>query len=321
MKFDNLKLAFQYALPKHGVSKLVGYLAKAKLGFVTTFFVKSFIKAYDINMAEAKHSDPKHFDTFNEFFTRELAEGVRPLVDAEDAVAHPVDGAVSQLGPIETDRLVQAKNHYYTTLELLGGYDDLADKFVDGDFACIYLAPSDYHRLHMPLDGQLTDMVYVPGEAFSVNPLTAQNVPNLFARNERVVAMFDTKVGPMAMVLVGATIVRSIETVWAGEITPPRGKDVTRWEYPAEGDKSVFLEKGAEMGRFKLGSTVVCLFGKDAIRFQEDLKAGSTTRMGELFATINASQSNATSSDDATDTTNEITPDSQGSEGSDTTQS
>lgn len=286
MKFDNLKLAFQYALPKHGVSKLVGYLAKAKLGFVTTFFVKSFIKAYDINMAEAKHSDPKHFDTFNDFFTRELADGVRPLVDGENDVAHPVDGAVSQLGPIETDRLVQAKNHYYTTLELLGGYEDLAEQFVDGDFACIYLAPSDYHRLHMPLDGQLTDMVYVPGEAFSVNPLTAQNVPNLFARNERVVAMFDTKVGPMAMVLVGATIVRSIETVWAGEITPPRGKDVTRWNYPSEGDKAVFLEKGAEMGRFKLGSTVVCLFGKDAIKFKEDLEAGSTTRMGELFATI-----------------------------------
>lgn len=288
MKYDNLKLAFQYALPKHGISKLVGYLAKAKLGFVTTFFVKSFIKAYDINMDEAQNPDPKHYDTFNAFFTRALADGVRPLVEDENAVAHPVDGAVSQLGPIDEGRLVQAKNHYYTTLELLGGYEDLAEQFEDGDFACVYLAPSDYHRLHMPLAGQLTDMVYVPGEAFSVNPLTAQNVPNLFARNERVVAMFDTEVGPMAMVLVGATIVRSIETVWAGEITPPRGKDVTRWEYPAEGDKAVSLEKGEEMGRFKLGSTVVCLFGKDAIKFKEDLEAGSTTRMGEQFATINA---------------------------------
>ncbi len=291
MNFDNFKLAFQYALPKHGVSKLVGYLAKAKLGFVTTFFVKSFIKAYDINMDEAKHSDPKHFDTFNEFFTRELAPGVRTIVDGEHEVAHPVDGAVSQAGTIETDKLVQAKNHYYTTLELLGGYEDLSAKFVDGDFACIYLAPSDYHRLHMPVDGTLTDMVYVPGDAFSVNPLTAQNVPNLFARNERVVAMFDTKIGPMAMVLVGATIVRSIETVWAGEITPPRGKDVTRWDYPSEGEKSVHLKKGEEMGRFKLGSTVVCLFGKDAIEFTADIKAGATTRLGELFATVKETDS------------------------------
>ena len=285
VKYDNLKLAFQYALPKHGVSKLVGYLAKAKLGFVTTFFIKSFIKAYDINMDEAKYPDPKHYKTFNDFFTRELAEDVRTIVDGENEIAHPVDGAVSQLGKIDDGRLVQAKNHYYTALELLGGYEDLAEKFDDGDFACIYLAPSDYHRLHMPVAGTLTDMIYVPGDAFSVNPLTAQNVPNLFARNERVVAMFDTELGPMAMVLVGATIVRSIETVWAGEITPPRGKFVNRWDYPAEGEKSVKLERGEEMGRFKLGSTVVCLFGKDAIEFADDVKAGSTTRLGELFAT------------------------------------
>lgn len=284
MNFDNLKIAFQYALPKHGVSKLVGFLARAKLGFVSTGLIKGFIKAYDINMAEAKHSDPKHFKTFNDFFTRELDEGVRPLVEGDDKIAHPVDGTVSQLGPIKDGTLVQAKNHYYSLLELVGGDQDIADKFEDGDFATIYLAPSDYHRLHMPVAGTLTDMVYVPGDAFSVNPLTAENVPNLFARNERVVAVFDTELGPMAMILVGATIVRSIETVWAGEVTPPRGKSVNRWEYPSEGLNAVELEKGEEMGRFKLGSTVVCLFGKDKIKFLDDLKNGSVTRMGEHFA-------------------------------------
>lgn len=284
VNFDNLKIAFQYALPKHGVSKLVGYLAKAKLGFVTTALVKGFIKAYKINMSEAKYSDPAHYDTFNDFFTRELEEGVRPLVAGDDKLAHPVDGTVSQLGPIKDGTLVQAKNHYYSVLELVGGDQDLADKFEDGDFATIYLAPSDYHRLHMPIDGTLTDMVYVPGDAFSVNPLTAENVPNLFARNERVVCIFDTPVGAMAMVLVGATIVRSIETVWAGEITPPRGKDVNRWRYSKDGADSVELQKGDEMGRFKLGSTVVCLFAKDKVELLESLESGSVTRMGELFA-------------------------------------
>jgi phosphatidylserine decarboxylase len=284
VNFDNLKIAFQYALPKHGVSKLVGFLARARLGIVTTGLIKAFIKAYNINMNEAEHSDASHYKTFNEFFTRALAHGVRPLVTEEHAVAHPVDGTVSQLGPIKDGTLVQAKHHYYSVLELLGGDDDLAEKFEDGDFATIYLAPSDYHRLHMPLSGTLTDMVYVPGDAFSVNPLTAANVPNLFARNERVVAIFETEVGPMAMVLVGATIVRSIETVWAGEVTPPRGTAVNRWRYPTDGDNTIFLEKGEEMGRFKLGSTVVCLFPKDKIEFLEGLEAGSATRMGTHFA-------------------------------------
>lgn len=286
MNTDNLKIAFQYALPKHGISKLVGYLAKAKLGFFTTGLIKAFIKAYKIDMNEAKYPDPSHYKAFNEFFTRELAPGVRPLVEEDKHVAHPVDGTVSQLGPIKEGTLVQAKHHYYSTLELLGGDQDLADKFDDGDFATIYLAPSDYHRLHMPLAGTLTDMVYVPGDAFSVNPLTAANVPNLFARNERVVAIFETEVGPMAMVLVGATIVRSIETVWAGEVTPPRGPSVHRWQYPSEGEKAIYLEKGEEMGRFKLGSTVVCLFPKDTVKFLDDLQTGSVTRMGAHFADL-----------------------------------
>lgn len=286
MNLDNLKIAFQYALPKHGVSKLVGFLARAKLGFVTTGLIKGFIKAYNINMDEAEYPDPSHYKTFNDFFTRALAPGVRPLVDGENTVAHPVDGTVSQLGPINDGTLVQAKHHYYSTLELLGGDQDLADKFDGGDFATIYLAPSDYHRLHMPLSGTLTDMVYVPGDAFSVNPLTAANVPNLFARNERVVAIFETAIGPMAMVLVGATIVRSIETVWAGEITPPRGKNVNRWQYPTDGEGKISLEKGEEMGRFKLGSTVVCLFPKDKVAFLDSLEAGSITRMGEHFADL-----------------------------------
>jgi len=286
VNFDNFKIAFQYALPKHGVSKLVGFLAKAKLGFVTTGLIKSFVKAYDINMDEAKHSDPAYFKTFNDFFTRELADGVRPIIEDKDKLAHPVDGAVSQLGPIKDGTLVQAKNHYYSLLELVGGDQVIADKFDDGDFATIYLAPSDYHRLHMPVKGTLTDMIYVPGDAFSVNPLTAANVPNLFARNERVVCVFDTELGPMAMILVGATIVRSIETVWAGEITPPRGKSVNHVTYSTDGDDAIVLEKGEEMGRFKLGSTVVCLFAEDKVKFIEALEAGSVTRLGEHFADV-----------------------------------
>ena len=281
---DNFKIAFQYALPKHATSKLVGFLARAKLGFVTTALIKTFIKVYKIDMSEAVYSDPKHYKTFNDFFTRALTSELRPIVEAPQALAHPVDGKVSQMGKIVDGALLQAKHHYYSAQELLGGEAFLSDTFNEGDFATIYLAPSDYHRIHMPIAGTLTDMIYVPGEAFSVNPLTAENVPNLFARNERVVCLFETEVGTMALVLVGATIVRSIETVWAGEITPPRGETISHRTYSTEGDEAIKLEKGEEMGRFKLGSTVVCLFEKNAIQFIEGLKAGSVTRMGTHFA-------------------------------------
>ncbi len=282
---DQLKITLQYILPKHLISRLVGYLAAARLGFVSHALMKLFIRAYGINMAEARYENPCDYASFNDFFTRPLKDGARPVVTDEQTLTHPVDGAISQAGAIAGDQLLQAKGHFYTVKALLGGDDNTAAAFQDGTFACIYLAPKDYHRIHMPIAGTLREMIYVPGELFSVNPLTAANVPGLFARNERVVTIFDTAAGPMALVLVGATIVASIETVWAGTVTPPTGSEVFRWQYPAEGPNAVHLEKGAEMGRFKLGSTVVLTFAKDAVELLPTNFPGAVTRMGTAFAT------------------------------------
>jgi phosphatidylserine decarboxylase len=284
---DNLKITLQYLMPKHLISRLVGKLAAAKLGWFTHFLINRFIKAYGINMAEAQFERAQDYASFNEFFTRPLKDGIRPLATEADIVAHPVDGCISQLGPIVQGQLVQAKNHSYSLQALLGGDIAAAEPFAGGDFATIYLAPKDYHRIHMPVSGTLRQMIYVPGDLFSVNPLTAENVPDLFARNERVVTIFDTELGPMALVLVGATIVASIETVWAGTVTPPAGKNVFRWTYPAQGKNAITLAKGAEMGRFKLGSTVVLAFPANKLQFLADQQPGTVTRMGAPFAELN----------------------------------
>ncbi|MDO6763538.1 archaetidylserine decarboxylase [Agarivorans sp. 1_MG-2023] len=278
---DKIKVAAQYCFPQHGLSRLVGKLAQAEAGKLTHWVIKKFINRYQVDMNDAVNSEPSAYPSFNAFFTRPLNPGTRPLVDGDSNLAHPVDGAVSQLGPIQHGRIIQAKGHDYSARELLGGDKELAEAFNDGDFATIYLAPKDYHRIHMPCKGKLRKMVYVPGQLFSVNPLTAANVPNLFARNERVVAIFDTEFGPMAMVLVGATIVASIETIWSGTVTPPGSKQVFTWDYS---DQDISLDKGAEMGRFKLGSTVVMLFAKDAIEFEQSLAPTVSTVMGTHFA-------------------------------------
>ena len=240
-------------------------------------------------MSEALYPHPEHYKTFNEFFTRQLKPEVRQIAEGDDVLIQAVDGAVSQFGDIHQDSIFQAKGHNYSLTTLLGGKPELAKPFKNGKFATIYLSPKDYHRIHMPVEGTLTDMVYVPGELFSVNPLTAENVPGLFARNERVIAFFDTPVGKMAMVLVGATIVASIETVWSGTVTPPAGKNVQHWQYGSDDEAAVKLEKGDEMGRFKLGSTIVVCFEKDQIEF-EDMEAGMTTRLGEVFALAKANK-------------------------------
>ncbi|KUM54336.1 archaetidylserine decarboxylase [Rheinheimera sp. EpRS3] len=281
---DNLKITLQYLLPKHLISRLVGKLAAAKLGWFSHFLINRFIKAYGINMAEAKFEQAKDYASFNEFFTRPLKDGVRPLATEANIVAHPVDGTISQLGPIVDGKLIQAKNHNYSLQALLGGDSATALPFQNGHFATVYLAPKDYHRIHMPVRGTLRQMIYVPGELFSVNPLTAECVKDLFALNERVVTIFDTELGPMALVLVGATIVASIETVWAGTVTPPAGKNVFRWSYPAHGKNAITLEKGAEMGRFKLGSTIVLAFPANKLQFLADQQPGTVTRMGAPFA-------------------------------------
>lgn len=290
---DKIKVELQHWLPKHALTRLVGKLASARLGSLTTAIIRGFIKQYKVNMDEALHSDPKHFNTFNEFFVRELKEGIRPIADGEAVITHPADACVSQFGPIVDGKLIQAKGHDYTSVELLGGDAALADEFTDGEFATLYLSPSDYHRVHMPCGGVLRQMIYVPGDLYSVNPLTAENIPNLFARNERVVCIFDTEFGPMAQILVGATIVGSIELTWAGTVTPPRGNTVYRWDYPSTGNKSVTFKKGEEMGRFKLGSTVINLFAKDKVRFDDSMALTATTRMGAPFAHIKTEENMA----------------------------
>lgn len=277
---DLIKVRAQYILPKHLLSRLVGKLAAAKAGVLTQFLIKIFIKAFKIDMTEALFEQPSAYDTFNAFFTRPLKDGIRPIVEGEDILCQPVDGKVSQFGDIIGDKVFQAKGHDFSLTTLLGGKPELTQCFKGGKFVTIYLAPKDYHRIHMPIAGKLTDTLHVPGELFSVNPLTAENVPGLFARNERVVTLFDTSVGKVALVLVGATIVASIETVWAGNITPPAGKYVQHWQH---NDEEISLAKGEEMGRFKLGSTVVLCFESDKIEF-EDLSAGDVTRLGEALA-------------------------------------
>lgn len=286
MLVNKLKIALQHLMPKHGISRLVGKFAAAEAGWLTTKAISYFIKAYDINMAEAKLKNATDFTTFNDFFTRELEEGARTIIADPNTICYPVDGAISQQGPIVQGQLIQAKGFNYSLEALLGGDQATAAPFQDGEFSCIYLAPKDYHRIHMPITGTLREMIYVPGDLFSVNPLTANNVPNLFARNERVVTVFDTAHGPMAMVLVGATIVASIETIWAGTITPPAGKDVFRWQYPTEGAGAITLEKGAEMGRFKLGSTVVTTFAPNMVKFNPQAGPETVTRLGEHYADL-----------------------------------
>jgi len=293
---DSLKVNLQYWLPKHLLSRLVGQLAAAKAGVVTTQLIDLFIRHFDVNMAEAEKPLASDYSTFNEFFTRPLKAGVRPICPDDDALIFPVDGAISQFGKIEEDQIFQAKGHHYSTTALLGGNARLAEQFQNGDFMTVYLSPKDYHRIHMPVKGTLSDMIFVPGELFSVNPLTTENVPGLFARNERVVCLFDTEVGKMAMVLVGATIVASIETVWAGTIAPAHQR-VLHTPYGNTANDAITLdaitlEKGDEMGRFKLGSTIVMLYEKDAIEFAS-ASAGDPTRLGERCGTLNTSKPTA----------------------------
>lgn len=234
-------------------------------------------------MSEALVEDLSAYEHFNAFFTRALKPGARPLDETPGAILCPADGAVSQLGPIEHGRIFQAKGHGFSAQELLGGDPAMAAPFMGGEFATIYLSPKDYHRVHMPLAGTLREMVYVPGRLFSVNQTTAENVPELFARNERVVCLFDTERGPMAVVLVGAMIVASIETVWAGLVTPPK-RELKTFRYDEASRAPIHLEKGAELGRFKLGSTAIVLFGPEQVRWAESLGAGSAVRMGQLLA-------------------------------------
>ena len=279
---DRMAVLPQYLLPKQAMTLLAGQIAGARGGAMTTRLIRWFIERYRVDMAEAANPDPAAYVTFNDFFTRALAPGMRPLADAD--LVCPVDGAISQLGAIEGDALLQAKGHTFTVQALVGGDATLARPFLDGHFATLYLSPKDYHRVHMPCAGRLVRMIHVPGELFSVNPTTARGVPNLFARNERVVCVFESERGPFVQVLVGATIVGSMATVWHGVVNPPRPGQVRDWRY--EGAKAVSLDKGAEMGRFLLGSTLVLLFPKGPLAFNPAWKPGAAIRMGEAMASL-----------------------------------
>ncbi len=273
---DTLAVLPQYLIPKQALTALAGKFASARAGTTTTAAIRWFVKRYQVNMAEAANPDIGSYATFNDFFTRALKDGARPLAQA--ALLSPVDGAISQFGRIEKDQIFQAKGHTYSTTALVGGDAKLAAQFQDGHFATLYLSPKDYHRIHMPCDGVLRRMIYVPGDLFSVNPTTARGVPGLFARNERVVCVFDSAHGPFVLTLVGATIVGSMATVWHGLVNPPRPG--TLWERSYAGD-AVRLAQGAEMGRFLLGSTVVMLFPAGPLSFNPQWAPTGAIRMGE----------------------------------------
>ncbi|WP_294301463.1 archaetidylserine decarboxylase [uncultured Sphingomonas sp.] len=276
---DRLKVLLQHALPKQRLTTLAGRLAGARGGAMTTRVIRWFVGKYAVDMAEAADPDVGSYKTFNDFFTRPLKPGLRPIADA--AFVSPVDGAISQFGVIDDDRIVQAKGHRYTTTALVGGDAALAAQFRHGSFANLYLSPSDYHRLHMPCDGRLTRMIYVPGALFSVNPVTARGVAGLFARNERVVCVFESaEHGPFVMVLVGATIVGSMATAWHGVVNPRRTNRAFEWSYA---DQNIVLKKGEEMGRFLLGSTVVMLFREGTIAFNPDWAPERKVRLGEMM--------------------------------------
>lgn len=280
---DRLKAWLQYPLPHHLISRLTHRLTRIELPALKDWAIRDFVRRFGVDMSEAAEPDIRAYKTFNAFFTRSLKSGVRPIAAGRDALASPVDGAVSQLGGIEDGRIFQAKGQSYTTLELLGGDAEEAARYAGGNFATLYLSPKDYHRIHMPLMGSLRRMLHVPGRLFSVNPPTTRAVPRLFARNERVACCFDTEAGPMALVMVGAMNVASIETVWAGEVTPPMGRRVQMWNYkPSE----MRLEKGAEVGRFNMGSTVILLFAKGRVRWEPEYRPGTLVRMGRKLASL-----------------------------------
>ena len=271
---------FQYLLPQHGLSRLVRAATRVRVAWFKNWTIRGFLRLYSVDMSEASQCDPFAYGSFNEFFTRALKHGVRPLVSDADAIASPVDGCVSEAGTIDRDQLLQAKGRRYGLTELLAA-QPWASRFEGGTFATIYLAPFNYHRVHMPLHGTLRDTVYVPGRLFSVNAATARLVPGLFARNERVLTLFESGAGYFALVLVGALNVGSMATVWAGDITPAARRVITRIPGPP-----MTLEKGAELGRFNMGSTVILLFEPNRARWHPQVHAGSVVRLGQSLGIV-----------------------------------
>ena len=282
--WQRAKVAFQYIMPQLYLTQLAGWFAQQKWGAITHFVIKVFAKKYNVDMSEAKKENFSDYESFNQFFIRELKDDARKINENPTALCLPADGRVSQIGHIDDERLLQAKGHFFSLSDLLAGDEELVNTFKNGEFATIYLSPRDYHRVHMPCDATLRKMIYVPGDLFSVNPFLAEHVPNLFARNERVICVFDTAFGPMVQILVGATITASMSTVWAGVINPPRTGEIKVWTY--QGDNAIKLTKGQEMGAFQLGSTVINLFPANSVTLAEHLEVDVPVRMGEILATM-----------------------------------
>ena len=276
---DRTAVLFQYLIPKQAITLLAGRIARARGGRLTTRLIAWFVQRYHVNMQEAANPDIASYTSFNDFFTRALKDGARPLAQAE--LICPVDGAISQFGRIEGQQIFQAKGHHYSSTALVGGDAALAAQFDNGHFATLYLSPRDYHRIHMPCAGRLLRMIYVPGDLFSVNPATARGVPGLFARNERLVCVFEGAHGPFVLVLVGATIVGSMATTWHGAVNAPRPGCLSEWRYDRE---RITFQQGDEMGRFLLGSTVVMLFPQGPLQFNPAWQPCGAIRLGEMMA-------------------------------------
>ena len=288
---STLLVLLQYIVPQHLISYLAGKLADGKL--FKNQLIRLFVRRYNVDLSESKIEDIHQFKNFNAFFTRELKPGARPAASVSGAILCPADGAISQLGAISNNNLLQAKGRFFSLDALLGGESKLAAQFQEGCFATVYLSPRDYHRVHMPLGGRLLKMIYIPGRLFSVNQATAGRIPNLFARNERLVCLFQTDAGVMAVILVGAMIVSGIETIWSGQVGTTAGSGAIRSTGYSEHSPPIEIARGSEMGRFKLGSTVIVLFTHGAITLETDLKAQTPVRMGQLLGRLNGVDANA----------------------------
>jgi len=274
----------QYLLPHHLLSSIMYLITRSEWKPLKDLIIRNIINIYNVELNQAADTDPSHYRSFNDFFTRELKPDARPIAPGKETLASPVDGAVSQSGKIEQGRIFQAKGHDFTLHELVGGDPKITEMFDDGSFATIYLSPRDYHRIHMPITGTLKKMTHVPGRLFSVSPSTTQNIPRLFSRNERIVNLFDTEAGPMALIMVGAIFVSSMDTVWAGTVTP-KSRRTTSWEYGKKSTAAIKLQRGQEMGRFNMGSTVILLFGKDAVELAAELQPETRLLMGQQIGT------------------------------------
>ncbi|MCR3754862.1 MAG: phosphatidylserine decarboxylase proenzyme [Candidatus Westeberhardia cardiocondylae] len=285
IKLDKLKIVIQYLLPKHLLTKLFGWIATQQGGWITRLAILIFIRIYNIKMYEAQQQDISTYLTFNDFFTRSLKNNSRPIDHDPSLLVFPADGKILQFGQIKSGYLLQAKEHYYTLETLLARKDSITEIFNQGHFITTYISPGDYHRIHMPCNGILKEMVYIPGELFSVNPITTINIPNIFAKNERVICIFDTNFGIMAQILIGAIIVGGIETIWQGNITPPHGENIKFWTYSQKNaTDAVILLKGQEMGKFHLGSTVINVFENNKIQFNNHIHINYTAKVGQYLA-------------------------------------